>query len=122
MGDLSAHFSRHEFACKCGCGFDTVDVVLNRVLELVRRHFKAPVIVSGRNRCPFQNAATPGAARGSLHTEGKAADIKVEGVTPEAVYDFLDKKFPKTFGIGLYNNRVHIDVRAIKARWGKPNA
>jgi hypothetical protein len=36
MGDLSAHFSRSEFACKCGCGFDDVKPDLIEALEALR--------------------------------------------------------------------------------------
>lgn len=119
MGDISEHFDRSEHECKCGCGFDTVDVKLSQAEEMLRNHFKAPVIVMGPNRCPFHNAATPGAAKGSLHMEGKAADYGVQDVTPQEVYDYLEKKFPGSCGIGLYHNRVHFDVRPVRARWDK---
>ena len=39
MGDISKRFSRKEFACPCGCGFDTVDVVLVNNLESLADDF-----------------------------------------------------------------------------------
>lgn len=122
MGDISKNFSRDEHACECGCGFDTVDVELNYVLQVhIRDYFNKEVTISGPNRCFERNIATPGASRDSLHVEGKAADIKVKDTSPQAVYTYLDRKFPNKYGIGLYPNRVHIDVRPIKTRWRRLN-
>ena len=36
MGDLTEHFSRSEFACKCNCGADGISEELVSKLELVR--------------------------------------------------------------------------------------
>ncbi len=120
MGDISENFDRSEHACGCGCGFDTVDVELNEVLQNdVRDHFGAVVTISGPNRCFTRNLNTPGAAKDSLHTEGKAADIKVAGISPKEIFSYLDRRFPDKYGIGLYHNRVHVDVRPSKARWKK---
>jgi len=38
MGDLSPHFSRHEFACRDGCGYDTPEPELLAALEELRHH------------------------------------------------------------------------------------
>lgn len=118
MGDLSKNFSRYEHACKCGCGFDTVDVELNQVLQDVRDHFNCTVTITGPNRCKAHNAKIPGAAENSLHTVGKAADFKVSGVSAKEIYKFLDSKNPGRYGLGLYSNRVHLDVREEGCRWG----
>lgn len=115
MGDLSKNFSRHEFACQCGCGFDTVDAELINVLQDLRDHF-GPVEISGPNRCPVHNREI-GGAQGSLHQTGKAADIKIDGTDPQTVFSYLDHNNPQHYGIGLYCNRVHIDVRPHRARW-----
>lgn len=117
MGNLTENFSRYEFSCSCGCGFDTVDFMLVNVLQDIRSHFNAQVIITSGNRCIAKNIITKGAARDSQHIHAKASDIQVKGVFPEEVYNYLDKKYPLTFGIGLYSNRVHVDVRDKKARW-----
>jgi uncharacterized protein YcbK (DUF882 family) len=120
MGDISKDFDRSEHACTCGCGYDTVDVELNTVLqEDIRDYYQEEVIISGPNRCYALNAVTEGASRDSYHTKGKAADIRVKGVSPRAVYHYLDRTFPYKYGLGLYRDRVHIDVRSDKARWDR---
>ena len=121
MGDLSSNYSRHEWVCKCGCGFDTVDAELVKVLQKnVSNHFKRRVLITpnGGCRCYMNNIECDGANR-SQHTQGKAADIKVDGISPEEVYDHLNKTFPNKYGLGLYKSFTHVDVRPEKARWGK---
>lgn len=117
MEKLTNNFSRSEFACECGCGFDTVDFMLVTVLQDIRDHFNAPIKISSGNRCKEENKNTKGAAKNSEHMKGKAADIKAIGVSPSAIYSYLNEKYPSKFGIGLYYNRVHIDVRKERARW-----
>ena len=117
MGDLTKNFSRSEFVCQCGCGFDTVDYMLVVVLQDIADYFKSSVYISGGNRCFQRNLNTQGAANNSEHIKAKASDIKVSGIEPIEVYNYLNKKYPNCFGVGLYSNRVHIDVRGTRARW-----
>lgn len=116
MDDISINFSRKEFACKCGCGFDTVDVDLLAVVETVRYKFKQPVTINSASRCDEYNQSIGGADK-SKHKRGIAADIVVKGVNPDEVYKYLDEMYPHTYGIGKYNSFTHIDVRKDKARW-----
>lgn len=117
MGDISTHFDRSEFACKCGCGFDTVDTALIEMLEAVRQHFDKPVTVTSGCRCPANNTKV-GGSTASKHLYGRAADINVKGVDTKSVFRFLDASYPESAGVGLYSSWVHIDSRAKKARWG----
>ncbi|MBL4839049.1 MAG: hypothetical protein JKY34_15885 [Kordiimonadaceae bacterium] len=128
MGDLSFNLSRWEMACRCRCGFDTVDVDLVKNIQEICNHFadkyegRAALIVTGPNRCDAHNAETPGAAPGSLHTQAKAMDfkLKVDGkhIPPREVYDHINEAYPNQYGLGLYSNRVHFDVRSGAAeRW-----
>lgn len=112
---ISKNFSRSEFACKCGCGFATVDVKLLEVLEIVRAKYGA-VTINSACRCAVHNKNV-GGAKGSKHKLGIAADIVVKGVAPEEIYMFLDMFQPMRYGVGKYNSFTHIDVRDIKARW-----
>lgn len=123
--NLNKYFKRHEFACKCNCGFSTVDAELLEVLTVVRKYFKAPVRVNSGCRCMEYNEAvqlrsdknyTPYSSS-SKHMEGIAADITVDGYTPPDVYAFLCRYAPSKYGIGKYNGFTHIDVRQNKARW-----
>ena len=117
-GDLSTHFSRAEFRCRCGrCGFDTVDAELLTVLEAVREHFGAAVRITSACRCADHNARVGGSPR-SQHVRGRAADIQVEGVAPAEVYAYVDRTWAGRYGVGLYKVFTHIDTRTgTAARW-----
>lgn len=118
MSKTSLHFKESEFGCKhCGTT-EGLSTELIAVLELVRYKFGSPVIVTSAVRCKVHNTNVGGAKR-SKHLEGTAADIKVKGVSPKDVYDFLNETFPNYYGLGLYNTFTHVDVRSVKARWGK---
>lgn len=117
MTRLSAHFVRREFACQCGCGADDVCAELLRVLEELRTQFNAPVIITSGRRCVNHNRRCGGAPE-SQHLSGNAADIRVKGVTPLRVADYLNRTYPDRYGLGRYKNFTHIDVRPAKARWG----
>jgi len=115
---ISKHFSRDEFACKCGCGFDTVDVELITILEDVREHFNASITINSGCRCAKHNKAVGGEAN-SMHMIGRAADFVVQGPSPAKVYQYLTGKYPEQYGIGVYPTWVHADSRTTKARWLK---
>ena len=113
---LSQHFCVSEFACKgdgC-CGETKLDGALVTVLELIRQHFGAAVIINSGYRCPSHNKAVGGAA-GSLHTKGMAADIVVQGAKPLEVAQYAERIGVQ--GIGLYADFVHVDTRAAKSFW-----
>lgn len=118
MGDLSPNFSRWEFECGCGCGFDTVDYELITVLEDLRSVFNQPITITSGCRCRRYNFSSKvGGSPYSLHMEGKAADIIVSNVLNELVRQELTKNYPRKYGIGRYKSFVHIDVRSAYARW-----
>ena len=120
MGDLTANFSRHEFACKCGCGYGLkrgdVDTGLVQQLQELRDEVERPISITSGCRCAKHNRNV-GGARNSQHIHGTAADIKVAGLSPKEVYRILNAKYPKSHGIGLYRSWVHFDVRRGRARW-----
>ncbi|MCP3685794.1 MAG: serine/threonine protein kinase [bacterium] len=131
MGNLTEHFSRYEFECECGCGFNTVDWELLDTLEKAhtyfRKEYKTPIkiVITGPNRCQEHNAQTDGASKNSFHIKGKAVDHKVYyrnrngkwiQVNPNIVYDYYDTTYPDKFGVIKYVNRVHMDVRSRKYR------
>ncbi len=116
---VSAHFSRAEFACKCGCGFCPVDVDLLAALEDVRLHFGAAVTINSGCRCKRHNRRE-GGSKNSQHCEGLAADFSVAGVDSDIVWRYLLDKYPVEYGIGRYRGRTHIDVNPGPARrWDK---
>lgn len=117
MGDLSKNFSRKEFACHCGCGFDDISLELIAVLQQLRDYYGKPVKINSACRCEKHNAKV-GGAKHSKHKEGIAADVVVSGVLPKDVHKYLIEKYEGRYGIGRYNTFTHIDVRDGCARWG----
>ena len=126
-GNLSNDFSRYEFACRCGCGFDTADSELVAVLQDIRDHFKGRVTINSGCRCVEHNEKAQKAANKnyipysskSQHLIGRAADIIVEDTPPRALHFYLCEKYPDKYGIGKYDDFIHIDTRSKKAaRWG----
>lgn len=109
---ISKNFKRSEFACKCGCGFDTVDTALIIVLQSIRDRFGALVVNSGC-RCASHNKSVGGAAK-SQHLLGRAADIRPLNAGVKAVADWVKLNLPDV-SCGEYNTFVHIDTRT-----GKP--
>lgn len=114
MGDLSKHFSRHEFACSCKCGFDTADHALILLLEGCREHFDRPVHITSGCRCPEYNREV-GGSDGSQHLYGRAADVVVEHVPANLVQEYFDNVGAS--GLGHYDDFTHVDTRNKPARW-----
>ena len=134
MGNLSKRLSRYEFACKCGCGFDTVDVELPIALEDVADHFydgitnvvRVVIHINSGNRCLEHNKSV-GAKDDSQHVFGRACDFWLEAVFPagnrekihdDKIADYLERQYKGQWGIGRYSNRTHLDTRTYgPARW-----
>ena len=115
---ISPHFDRDEFACKCGCRFDSVDVELIGMLEKIREKYNSPITINSGCRCLKHNIAI-GGSENSQHITGKAADFVVQGVEPALVANFIIKYNPLKYGVGIYNTWVHVDSRSQPARWDK---
>jgi uncharacterized protein YcbK (DUF882 family) len=93
---------------------DSVDAGLVTALEKIRAHFDAPITITSGCRCEAYNRQVGGAAD-SQHKKSRAADIKVKGVDPSAVYEWVDGWH--TGGAGRYRTFTHIDSRNNPARW-----
>ena len=114
---LSKNFRLDEFKCKCGkCDPILVDDQLIAWLQKIRDHFGRSVNVNSGYRCKTHNASPKvGGSPSSHHVKGMAADIRVEGITPEEV-----AKYAESIGIqriGLYDNFVHIGSGTKKRFW-----
>lgn len=120
MGDLSQHFDREEFACKCGrCDQDTIDYKLIEELEHLRQVVAEPITITSGNRCYEHNLAVGGAPK-SKHLFGIAADIKVKGWSPTDIYNLLNQLYSDEYGLKEYSGWVHFDVRKTKWRGKRP--
>ena len=142
MGDITAHLSRHEFdlpekkAAKYGlpgavypaAWIKTRLYPLCQVIEKARAAcFDHPVtIISGYRTVEYDAARIAAGHQGisphSQHHEGRAADIQIEGCTPEQVEAALLHLYEvgdiQLGGLGIYDDFVHLDIRggALK-RW-----
>lgn len=114
--NLSTNFKVKEFACTDGTDPIFVDSDLVNVLQKIRAHFGKSVTITSAYRTPSKNKAVGGETY-SQHLYGKAADIKVNGVTPKKVAAYAETLLKNKGGIGIYSTFTHIDVRATKSRW-----
>lgn len=113
---FSVHFQRKEFSCKCGCGFDNIDVELVRILEKAEDDLNTKLHINSACRCAYWNGKQ-GGGRMSQHLDAKAADIFSEDIPASGLYDYFNTQYPEHYGLGRYDHFVHIDVRNWKARW-----
>jgi len=109
---ITKHFKRDEFACKCGCGFDAVDIEIVEKLEEIREYYSTPIIITSGCRCSRYNDYIGGVSQ-SKHLKGIAADFTVMGVDPKDVQKYLKDW---NGGLGSYKNFTHIDA-GDKRRW-----
>lgn len=125
MGDLSEHFSRHEFKCKCGCGRDNISMALVERLENVFDYLKKCergckyIIITSGIRCPSYSVKVGGTAT-DAHTQSIAADFYVVGddgkrYPAEQVAAVCELYGFGGIGVGLHGDPqktcVHADVR-----------
>lgn len=113
---LSTNFKVREFACLDGTDTIFVSDELVSILQKVRNHFGASVIINSAYRTEAHNKKVGGSAN-SQHKYGMAADIRINGVSPKTIATYLNTLMPNSGGIGVYSSFVHIDVRAKKSRW-----
>ena len=113
---LSANFKVKEFACFDGTDPIFVDTELVEVLQKIRTHFGKAVTITSAYRTPSHNKSVGGTTY-SQHLYGKAADIKVSGITPPKVAEYAEELLRNNGGIGRYDTFTHIDVRSAKSRW-----
>jgi uncharacterized protein YcbK (DUF882 family) len=96
---LSRSFRVREFACRDGSDPLFVDSALVQLLQDIRDHFGAPVVITSGYRTATYNKAVGGALY-SQHCYGRAADIRVAGVPMEQLAAYAETLLPGTGGIG----------------------
>lgn len=115
---VSTNFSLHEFQCTgSGQVHDHVmlcEDLLDR-LQKLRTAIGRPIIINSGFRCPIRNTQVGGSPT-SQHLQGRAVDIRVNGITPVQIAAAAEGVGFK--GIGTYNTFVHLDTRVgPRARW-----
>ena len=120
---LAPDFKVRELRCRDGSDTVMVDETLTVVLQCIREHFGKPVTITSGYRTAAHNAAV-GGAKSSQHLLGRAADIRVEGVSVEDVAAYAESLMPDWGGVGRYPVKagratgwVHVDTRQNKSRW-----
>lgn len=119
MSDLSEHFSKREFSCRC-CGHLVISGRLILALEHLRELTGLPIRIHAGYRCAGHNERA-GGVTDSEHTRGTAADIEIAGLSLQKMYEcaLLVPEFAHG-GIGVYDgNFLHVDVRGHSARWAR---
>lgn len=121
---LTSNFNKSEFDCKSGA--DMPQEVLNNVqklanqLQIIRNKVSVPVKINSGYRSPEHNTKI-GGSKTSQHLLGKAADIVIDGYTPDEVADLIEELIENgdilQGGLGRYNTFTHYDIRKSKARW-----
>ena len=109
------HFS--EFDCKDGSPvprelrLNVIELAFN--LQIIREAIGKPIIINSAYRTPEYNKSIGGASK-SQHLLGKAADIRVTGLTAKELHQVIEglikKGEIKEGGLGLYNTFVHYDT------------
>ena len=114
---VSDHFKLREFKCNDNSRVVVLNDELVTVLETARLHFGKAIKINSGYRTVAYNSTLKDASPKSQHTHGNAADIVVIDVKLIDVYNYFNETYPDTYGVGIYNTFVHIDVRPSKARW-----
>ena len=121
---LTNNFNKEEFDSKDGEQMPS-EVFYNIVklaqqLQILRNHIKKPIKINSGYRSPSHNKSI-GGSKNSQHMLGKAADIKVKGISSRMLHGIIEDLISKgdmlQGGLGLYNGFVHYDFRNGKARW-----
>lgn len=119
MGDVSAHFSKAELACRC-CGELIIDQGLLDALEQLRSLAGGEIVIRDAYRCHAHNQEVGGVSD-SEHTRGQAADVGIPGLSLQHMYE-LALQIPSFAegGIGVYDGGfLHLDIRPYAARWAR---
>ena len=86
---------------------------LNEILGITN-----PMSIVSGYRSPFTNAQlrknTPGVAEHSLHMQGRAIDIRIEGMSASTIKDAALSMAQGGVGFYPYNNFVHLDTGDIR--------
>ena len=122
--ELSKNFKLEEFSCKDGVPvpvvyWENVQLLANN-LQVLRDSFNKPLRINSAYRHVDYNRSV-GGAESSRHLTAEAADITVDGHSPEEVFARIERLIEtgkmSEGGLGIYDTFVHYDVRGHKARW-----
>lgn len=124
---VTPNFNWGEFMSKDGSPipdkYKSNILELAKNLEVLRNAANdAPISLTSGYRSPEHNANV-GGENNSQHLLGKAADIRIKGMSPVQVYALIEKLIAEgkmaQGGLGLYVKQgfVHYDIRGKEVRW-----
>lgn len=108
------YFKRNEMRCKCGgkyCnGFPAEpQQLLMELADRARKHFGAPAHVVSGLRCHRWNQFQGGVAN-SQHMYGEAMDIRIDGVTADALLAWMKQQPEVRYCYKINSTNVHFDI------------
>lgn len=110
MGDISAHLSKSEIRCKCGCGFEDLKKPAIELFEAVRHELgDKPLIVTSGCRCSRHSVAVGGRSN-DMHTRGLALDVRSDYYTPEQICAAAEKCGANGIGLMKRQGAAHFDA------------
>ena len=121
---LTKNFNKSEFDSRDGAEMPIQVLrnvkVLAKQLQKVRTMLAMPIHINSGYRSVEYNESI-GGVLDSMHVQGKAADLTIEGLEPTIVYKILEVLINDGIilqgGLGLYNTFVHYDTRGKYIRW-----
>lgn len=72
---------------------DNLKTLCSWILQPIRDHYKKPIHINSGFRCKKLNESTPGSAKNSSHTYGRAADIEIYGISNLELAKYIDNNF-----------------------------
>jgi uncharacterized protein YcbK (DUF882 family) len=123
---MTKNFKINEFECKCGDCKISADVKNNLIklvdqLQILRDKVQKPIRINSGYRCENYNDNIVKGSKNSRHKKGQAADIVIDGMTPNEVHELVCEMVVlgqiNFGGIGKYNTFTHLDIRDYSARW-----
>lgn len=75
------------------------------------------ITINSAYRTARRNATIEGAARNSLHIQGKAVDLTMRGVDLDQLQQMA--KHYRVGGVGIYRNFIHLDTGRVRYWHGK---
>lgn len=106
------YFKYEEFTCHCGCGYNTIDIRLVKILDDIRKRYGKPAIITSGVRCEKHNREV-GGVNGSWHTKRKAADFYINGISSSELMKYCSALVNQgilRYAYAIDSGAVHIDI------------
>ncbi len=106
------YFKPAEWACRCGCGLDAIDMNLIKTLDFIRERFGRPIIITSGCRCENHNQSVGGRPRSAhlVGPDGLCHAVDIACLAPSTRFQLVSLCL--SFGIKrieITNKHIHID-------------